>query len=331
MQLLLLLLALIFQTSVSELTATLRTTDSPTTLSLELQNTNSFGVALLRWNLPLDHRFGGDDNFRVFLDNQPVSYIGAKVKYADPSFLDYVVLNSNETITVPILLHNLYDFSKPGNYKVHFQHYVMDFVHELDFSSIPRIRNGFSPSEYVTSNFVTIKTTVPFYPKQVRDPYPCSTSERNTMTSAGNLLRTQLITRAVTVINQGSTATYIEWFGAYLASRWQIAEEVIRLIQQNTVVAYACDDMANVYAYVYPSDNTHTIYCCSAFWPSRNIGGFDTQSGTLLHELSHFSNIGATSDHTYGTSNCRNLARTSPARAVNNADSFEYFAESQFP
>jgi len=269
--------------------------------------------------------------FVFFLDGQPVTYIGAKVKYADPTFLDYVVLNSNETITVPVGLHNLYDFAKPGNYEAHFEHYVMDFVEEDDFSSIPRLRNNFSPSEFVVSNIVTIKTTSPFYPKSVGTPYPCSTSERNIMTTAGTSLRTRLITSALSVISQGSTSTYIEWFGAYTSGRWQIAEEVISLIQKNTVVAYACDNQAGVYAYVYPSDRTHTIYCCSAFWPSRVIGGFDTQAGTLLHELSHFSDIGATSDHTYGTSNCRNLARTNPGNAVNNADNFEYFGESLFP
>jgi peptidyl-Lys metalloendopeptidase len=330
MHLLLVIVALIIQTSVSELTATLRNTNSPTTLSLALQNTYSFPVAILRYNLPLD-RFGGEDNFRVILDGQAVQYIGAKVKYADPSHEDYVILNTNETITTPVNLHNLYDFTTPGNYKVQFQYYVVDFVNEDNFYSLPRSRKNFTPSEIVISNPVSITTTVPYPQEQFLTPYPCSSSERNIMLDAATSLRTTMITRAQSVINAGDSPSYREWFGTFTSGRWQIAEEVIRLIQGNNIVAYACDDMANVYAYVYPSDTTHTIYCCSVFWQSDKIGGFDTQAGTLLHELSHFNNIGATDDHTYGTTNCRNLARSNPALAVNNADSFEYFGETQVP
>jgi len=323
-------LALILHTAVSDLTATLLTTHDPTSLSLELRNTNPFSVALLRWNLPLDKRFGGEDNFIVLLNGQPVPYIGARVKYADPTFLDYLILASNETITVPIVLHNLYDFTKPGSYKIQFQSHVWDYVNEADFMRIPRARIYFAPSEIIASNAVIIRTNDPLLPQAVV-PYPCSTSERNIILDAAASLRSPLIGGAVNVINQGNTATYREWFGAYVGSRWQIAEEVIRYIQQNTVVAYQCDDRAGVYAYVYPSDTTHTIYLCQAFWSANKIGGFDTQAGTLLHELSHFNNIGATGDHAYGTGACRNLAISSPARAVNNADSFEYFGESQFP
>jgi len=86
--------------------------------------------------------------------------------------------------------------------------------------------------------------------------------------------------------------------------------------------------MAGVYAYVYPTDTSHTIYCCSAFWPAPVAGGWDTKAGTLIHELSHFDDICGTRDHAYGTNNCRALARNNPAQAVNNADNYEYYCES---
>jgi len=90
---------------------------------------------------------------------------------------------------------------------------------------------------------------------------------------------------------------------------------------------------ANTYAYVFPSDSTYTVYVCGAFWNARahncaSSALYDTQSGTIIHEISHFSNVAATSDIAYGTTNCQNLAKSNPSQAVRNADSHEYLAES---
>jgi len=274
----------------------------------------------------LDPRFGGVNNFRVYLDGQPVPYIGAAVKYADPDLSEYVILNAQETVSVTVVLHNLYDFTKIGQYKVQFDHFVEDYAMDVDVASIPRKRVDFLPSEILTSNEITITVTKP-YQQQVRAVYPCSTSEENTIRAAADTLP-EMIEDAQTRISAGNTANYREWFGAFNNARWTSVGQIITNIRENDVVDYACDDMANVYAYVYPADPTHTIYLCSVFWGISRIGGWDTQTGTLLHELSHFSNIGATGDYAYGTTACRNLAINNPANAVRNADSHEYFAES---
>jgi len=323
------LLALISQTAVAELTANLRLHDSSLPfVTLDLQNTEPFPVAFLHWNLPFDKRFGGSDTFRVLREGQNVPYIGASVKYAQPAIGDYIFLAPNEVITVHFALHKLYDLSTPGVYSIQFDDYVLDYVNVNDIDSVPRLQENFSPSERVTSNIVKMWLTKP-QPQPLRTPYPCSAGERTIINHAASQL-IPMINRANVVIGSGQTPTYTEWFGVYTTGRWQIAEEVLRLIEGNNVVGYECDDMANVYAYVYPADTTHTIYVCSVFWNVKPIGGWDTQAGTLLHELSHFNNIGATGDWVYGTTGARNLARTNPERAVNNADNFEYFGESQF-
>jgi len=328
---LLVILALVLQTAFSQLTANLRSTSTPTVLVLDIHNTNPYPVALLRYNLPLDPRFGGSNTFRVTLDGQPVPYIGAVVKYADPDLSEYVILSAQESVAVTVVLHNLYDFTKIGEYKVQFDHFVEDYAMDIDVASIPRKRVDFFPSEIVTSNEITITVSEP-YPQQqqVSAEYPCSTGEYNTILAAADSL-VPMIEDAQREIGNGNTGDYLEWFGAFSNARWGQAEETIRYIRTNTVVDYACDDLANVYAYVYPADPTHTIYCCSVFWLSERIGGFDTQSGTLLHELSHFNDIGGTNDYAYGTAACRNLAINNPANAVANADSHEYFGETRFP
>jgi len=56
------------------------------------------------------------------------------------------------------------------------------------------------------------------------------------------------------------------------------------------------------------------------------------QSGTLVHEMSHYNSVGGTDDvvmsdgkTAYGQKRCEKLAKEDPAGAKNNADSFEYF------
>jgi len=194
-------------------------------------------------------------------------------------------------------------------------------------ASIPRKRADFSPSEIVTSNEITITVSESYYPKQVTVPYPCSNSEYDEILDAAAALRDLLIPRAQLEINRGNTPEYIEWMGAFTNARHSTVAETITNVRTNNIVDYECDDMANVYAYVYPNDPTHTIYLCSVFWGINIIGGWDTQSGTLAHELTHFSTIGATNDYAYGTTACRNLAINNPNNAVYNADSYEYFCE----
>jgi peptidyl-Lys metalloendopeptidase len=70
------------------------------------------------------------------------------------------------------------------------------------------------------------------------------------------------------------------------------------------------------------------VYVCNAFW-SAPVTGTDSKAGTLIHELSHFNVVAGTNDWTYGQSSCRSLAKSNPSRAVDNADSHEYFAENK--
>ena len=85
----------------------------------------------------------------------------------------------------------------------------------------------------------------------------------------------------------------------------------------------SCND--SYYAYVYPSA-PYKIYVCNAFW-SAPLTGTDSKAGTLVHEMSHFNAVAGTDDHAYGKTAAGNLANSNPTKALDNADSHEYFAE----
>jgi len=73
-------------------------------------------------------------------------------------------------------------------------------------------------------------------------------------------------------------------------------------------------------------DADGVVYLCGAFWTAPDTGT-DSRAGTLIHESSHFTAHGGTDDWVYGQAACKDLAIHNPSRAIDNADSHEYFAE----
>jgi peptidyl-Lys metalloendopeptidase len=76
---------------------------------------------------------------------------------------------------------------------------------------------------------------------------------------------------------------------------------------------------------VYP-DQPYKIYVCKAFW-SAPLTGTDSKGGTLVHEMSHFNVFAGTNDWAYGQAAAGALATSDPDKAIDNADSHEYFGE----
>jgi len=57
------------------------------------------------------------------------------------------------------------------------------------------------------------------------------------------------------------------------------------------------------------------------------ISGYDSTTGTLAHEISHYKSVGNTEDHVYGQVGATSLAKKDSDKAINNADNFQYFVE----
>jgi peptidyl-Lys metalloendopeptidase len=126
---------------------------------------------------------------------------------------------------------------------------------------------------------------------------------------------------------------YTTWFGRPSEARY--AEVVATLEAAYALIAdrgiificdpVACRNLTSVFAYVYPND--HKVYLCEQFWRASASLAYNSQPGTLIHEATHFDDVGATDDHRYGDVACRGLALAEPDLAVNNADNYEFFVE----
>jgi hypothetical protein len=124
-----------------------------------------------------------------------------------------------------------------------------------------------------------------------------------------------------------------KWFGADdEATRKALQDRTNKEIELNgkmTVNNFHPADPPDpgTFAYVYPDDKDHKIYLDSGF-DNAPATGNDSKAGTLAHEMSHFSDIGGTEDNAYGQAKALSLAKSNPAAALGNADSYEYFVES---
>ena len=78
------------------------------------------------------------------------------------------------------------------------------------------------------------------------------------------------------------------------------------------------------FALVNSDDEFHTFLLGDPFWKDAKNGA-KYSGATLVHELSHFEDIGHTIDFDYGEKQCLFLAQNYPNRALYNAENFERF------
>jgi hypothetical protein len=123
-------------------------------------------------------------------------------------------------------------------------------------------------------------------------------------------------------------ANYERWFGEFNMARAEHVRQTYAAIAGalSGPIEFRCDNKMNLFAYVCPSE-PGTIYLGKLFWTRTCGSGRDSHPGILLHELGHHA-WGALGDFGYGVNAAEDLARDVPDAAVQNADNYEYYAES---
>ncbi|WP_375773565.1 M35 family metallo-endopeptidase [Archangium gephyra] len=294
-------------------------------VTVTLTNVSSHPVQLLRYYIP-DSRLK-EGLFEVTRNGEPVEYIGPHIKRAAPTAQDYVTLAPGESLTGSAPVSGMYDLSETGSYTLRYtprgldQHSaVITKAAQLDSNLvnlwIEGRESGLESQGTVSAQGLTYSGA-------------CTSTEQSSISSALTSARTYA-NNASTYLNGISSGTtrYTTWFGAYSSTNLTTARNHFTNIKNalaNAAIVVDCSCSDSSYAYVYPS-SPYKIYVCNAFW-SAPTTGTDSKAGTLVHEMSHFTVVAATDDWAYGQSAAKNLAISSPSKALDNADSHEYFAE----
>jgi peptidyl-Lys metalloendopeptidase len=297
--------------------------DVDVVITVTLTNNGRYPVTLQKSQLPAASLEG--PLFRITRNDERVAYQGRVIKRAAPQSADFVRLEPGATLRYDVELTSSYDLSQSGRYTIE---YVSRGRHgeAVTLSSEPLYlwleeRSGQAVAAALTPSLDVGIASLSFS--------SCSASRQTTIRSAITAA-TNYATAANTYLSATPAATqrFKKWFGSS-TSRWSTVKAHFAATEdafknKAVTVDCTCTD-SGTYAYVYPTQ-PYKIYVCGAFW-SAPMTGTDSKGGTLIHEMTHFNAVAGTDDWAYGQSAAAALAISNPARAVDNADSHEYFAE----
>lgn len=297
--------------------------DVDVVVDVTITNTARHPVMLLKWQLPSEELEAA--LFKITRDEQPVRYLGPVIKRTAPEGADHVRLDPGASLSYSVELTGAYDLSRSGRYSISYasrgkQGEVGTLASEPMYLWLEG-RSGKSAA-----------AVAPPAPAAASLSYTgnCSASQQSTLASAVTAA-TSYATAAHAYLSGTPSATprYTTWFGAFSSAGWDTAKSHFAAEQSAfTTQALTLDCKCrkkNVYAYVYPTQ-PYKIYVCGAFWAAP-MTGTDSKAGTLVHEMSHFDVVAGTDDWAYGQTAAKALAISDPTKALNNADSHEYFAE----
>ena len=310
-------------------------------VTVTLANPTTADVYLVRWQTPVAGVEA--DLFEVTRDGEPVAYTGRLVKFARPTAEDYVRIPAGGTLSARVDLAAAYDFTKRGEYTVRYRVSLQDALRDATPAKVADLVELASNRAFMAvdrddraADFLKRLRSIPG--KAGSTSFAgCSSGEQNALNTArGNATNYSNGSKSYLDGHTASTAgpRYTTWFGTPTTSLYNTVGDHFDAILgafQNAAIVFDCGtcksdpNYNNYYAYVY-SSQAYKIYLCGAFW-SAGATGTDSKAGTLVHEMSHFNVVASTNDNAYGQTACKKLALKNPRKAVDNADSHEYFAE----
>ena len=295
---------------------------------VKITNYSAKEIKILKWNTPLESRLNANI-FNVLLNHKPVTYIGRVVKRGKPTEDDYIRFASGEQRNITINLPDYYAMEKEGNYTVVYKgtYKYKDLSRQKSVTakflkgSLPHIDIVYVPSQKKILQLQKVSANF----------NGCSQSQIVDINAAHDE-SIRIVKDASDVMNQAQVNTngerYNTWFGAPSSARQGTVTTHFNNIYtalDTKSIEFDCTCTDNYFAYVY-ANQPYTIYLCNAFW-GAGVSGTDSKSGTIVHEMSHFTVLSGTNDHVYGQSDAKSLAISDPNQAIDNADNHEYFAE----
>jgi peptidyl-Lys metalloendopeptidase len=307
-----------------------------------LHNGSKDDLYVLSWQTPL--RGVQEDIFDVRRDGKPVQYVGRLYKWATPQAEDFIRIPAGGSVSARVELSSAYDISRSGEYSIQYRVPVREALRAAG-AKVAAAKLGNIESNVLTLGIERDERLIADRPaeapelavgKSLTPGFVSCSSTRQTslVTALSNAEAISLKARDylnnLPVASRSTDTAYRTWFGEYTSSRYGTVQSHFTAIYSafNTkTITFHCDCTSSAYAYVY-SNQPYNVHLCNAFWNAPNLG-IDSKAGTLVHETSHFTVVAGTSDYAYGTSACQRLANTNPKKAINNADSHEYFAETR--
>lgn len=310
-------------------------------VKVTITNTSSRPQYVLKWHTPFAEI--EESLFDITRDGAKVVYLGAHYKRPAPTAADYYLLKPGASHSARVELSDIYDMSITGDYAIKYNVKSLDLfsddraakgvvggqkdIGQIESAPVSLYIDGRQPRGSASAE--TLAMAAPVSPAAAGLSFTkCTTSQQSTVTSAISAATTMANGADAYMASGTPGLRYTKWFGAVEPARVSKVKANFVAIKDafiNKPITVDCGCKKTYYAYVYPTQ-PYKIYVCKAFW-SAPMTGTDSKGGTLVHEMSHFNAVAGTDDWVYGQSGAASLAISDPSKAVDNADSHEYFSE----
>ena len=272
-------------------------------------------------------------------------YKGIIVYRLPPTKENFVLLKAGGSISVTVQITDAFSIDTDGLYTVQYSKPLQYLsVNEMNAMSIDQLKESFvseSVQLYLEDTHLLLKPKKEEvkidYTVHLQDCGSASFSngdKNNSLTLDAHKKLCGGIDKAIREI--GSNDIYQRWFGTYTFTRGSTVRSTYTSMKTGldsrslTYYNDGPDCQPNDAAYTTPSYWTTTVYLCGPYYGLGTYcsGTADTKERILAHEWSHA--LANRADEEYGVDKCKELAKNSPARAMNNADSYSYhYCESQ--
>jgi peptidyl-Lys metalloendopeptidase len=311
-------------------------------VNVTVTNATAATQYLLKWQTP----FSAIEAplFEVTRDGMPVRYLGVQVKRRAPSAADYIALKPGASQSRRIELSALYDMGITGAYSVRWRAGATQLFSRPGAQrsssgggsqAVGPARATALPDPAAAAVWIdgrlprgALEAAIPAAEGAGLSFSRCSNAQQETITGAVQASQAMAQDADVYLQRKDLGRRYTGWFGAVDAARSATVVRHFQAIKEafaSKPVTVDCGCNESYYAYVYPNQ-PYKIYVCKAFWAAP-LTGTDSKGGTLVHEMSHFTVVAGTDDLAYGQAAAGQLAASDPDKAIQNADSHEYFGE----
>lgn len=316
-----------------------------TTVKATITNTGSQGYNIMHKGTLLDTL--PVNKFRVTKDSASARFVGVKLRMSTTGFEadDFTALAPGESKEVVVDLAQLYGLDASGLYDIN----AVGSFRFAELNSTELVQGG---RLSFTSNHLSLtvdgakasqvtKAIHAALASRSTIQSDCSASQKTTIADGERRCAAQA-NAAATAALSGSATKFQEYFKSTATKDRQLVANRLKAVAKECtstpggILAVHCADVynfctSNTFAYTVSEDDA--VVWCNQYWThateTTQCHG-DDKAGTTIHEYTHASSVFSpgTEDNAYGYADCMQLSR---AEALNNADTYEYFANGKAP
>ncbi len=292
----------------------------------------------------------------VKFDGNELDYDGAFAKLAPPGEGEYSVIQPGGALSAELDITNVYPIEHTGKYTVSAEFNAVFFnapPEEVEEVNVPPVSFEVVAGD---ANDAPIKTLGAIaresekLEERANEPDTAAnillppitlnaSDEERTLIRQAHYVAYRFLCYAYSNLSLGAedeNQHFYMVFGVHDPARFQLVKKVIGKIRDTLTREQITYQMTDPFTepdydttFGYTFIGTRKIYLCGA-WKRAPLAASDSKMGTFAHELSHaICSVNKKSDEKYGRRECRALALSDPSHAVDNADSYEFFIESQ--